>query len=125
LPAATGPDPTRGGEPIEDCDRRHHPEEADVEEGQSDELGHFAMLDRGHESAADVATHDVQAIDRQCERQEQDQQDDGLAAHFGSEQVCYGTDKPVKGREIERRGFCAHSGSWAGAIAVKLRANLC
>ena len=82
------------------------------------------MRDRRHEVAADVAADDVQAIDRQCERQEEEQQADGLAAYLGSEQVGYGADKPAKGLEIERRGLFAHADSWAGAKAGKVIANL-
>ena len=48
------------------------------------------MRDRRHEVAADVAADDVQAIDRQRERQEEEQQGDGLAAYLGGEQVSYG-----------------------------------
>ena len=82
------------------------------------------MRDRRHEVAADVAVDDVQAIDRQRERQEEEQQGDGLAAYLGGEQVSYGADEPAKGLEIERRGLCAHADSRAGARAAGVIANL-
>ena len=82
------------------------------------------MRNRRHEVAADVATDDVQTIDRQCERQEEDQQADGLVAYLGGEQFGYGADKPAKGLEIERRGLFAHADSWVGARAAKVIANL-
>ena len=81
------------------------------------------MRNRRHEVAADVAAHDVQAINRQGKRQEEEQQDDGLAAYLGSKQVCYSADKPAKGLEIERRGLCAHADSWTGAKGAEVIAN--
>ena len=81
------------------------------------------MLDRRHEVAADVAADDVQAVDRQCERQEEEQQGDGLAAYLGGEQVSHGAEEPAEGLAIERRGFFAHADSWAGAMGAEVRAN--
>ena len=62
------------GEAVDHRGDRRDREDADVEERHRDEARHAALLDRGHEVAADVAVHDVQAVDREQQAEQRREQ---------------------------------------------------
>jgi hypothetical protein len=96
-------------------------EDADVERPHAQEAGHAVLLDGGHEVAADVAVHHVQAVDREQQREQRAQQQLHAGADLGAQVVQDGAAPADPGQPVERDPRGLHSATAPRAVSARDR----